>query len=162
VAGQKWLWRVASENSWLLQFASLALITIGGLIANVTFSQAFQNACGPSGFCFTGWRDFFFGTVEGWLLNAGLLLGAVALYASFEDKAKIAELEDELGIKKDELSGTSGKSCRPRQEGNAWCTARPMPTAFAPDEGMAVRVPVDGRAADRIGNLVPGLKPPAC
>ena len=34
-----------------------------------------------------------------------------------------------------------------------------MPAALAPDEGMAVRIPVDCGAMDRIGNLVPALKP---
>jgi FixJ family two-component response regulator len=59
------------------------------------------------------------------------------------------------------LSGASGKSCCPRQEGNAGRATWPMPTPLAPDEGMAMCIPVDGRAVDRIGDLVPGLKPPA-
>jgi hypothetical protein len=58
------------------------------------------------------------------------------------------------------LSGASGKSCGPRQEGNAGRAARPMPTAFAPDEGMAVCIPVDRGVVDRLGDLVPALEAP--
>jgi hypothetical protein len=59
------------------------------------------------------------------------------------------------------LSGASGKSCGPRQEGDAGRAARPMPTALSPDEGMAVCIPVDRGAVDRIGDLVLGLEAPA-
>ena len=59
------------------------------------------------------------------------------------------------------LSGSSGKSCRPRQQGDSGRAARPVSAALAPDKGMAMCIPVDSGAVDRIGDLVPGLKPPA-
>jgi hypothetical protein len=60
----------------------------------------------------------------------------------------------------DLLSGASGKSWGSRQEGNAGRAARPMPTAPAPDEGMAVCIPVDCRAVNCIGDLLPALEAP--
>src|SRR5215203_6581753 len=60
------------------------------------------------------------------------------------------------------LSGSSGKSCSPRQQGDPGRATRPMSAAFAPDEGVAMRVPIDRGAVDRIGDLVLGLEAPAC
>src|SRR3954453_23065852 len=59
------------------------------------------------------------------------------------------------------VSGSSGKSCRPRQQGDSGRATRPVSAALAPDKGMAMCIPVDSGAVDRIGDLVPGLKPPA-
>jgi hypothetical protein len=59
------------------------------------------------------------------------------------------------------ISGGSGKSCGARQEGNPGRAAGPMPAALAPDEGMAVRIPVECGTVDRIDDLLPGLKAPA-
>src|SRR5215207_1152435 len=59
------------------------------------------------------------------------------------------------------LSGSSGKSCSPRQQGDPGRATRPMSAAFVPDEGVAMRVPIDRRAVDSIGDLVPGLEAPA-
>jgi hypothetical protein len=56
------------------------------------------------------------------------------------------------------LSGASGKSCGRRQEGNAGWAVRPTAASLAPNEGMAVGIPVDRRAVDRIDDLVPGLE----
>src|SRR5215213_10431928 len=60
------------------------------------------------------------------------------------------------------LSGSSGKSCGPRWEGDAGLAARAMTPPLSPGEGVAVRIPVGGRLRDGCRDLVPSLEAASC
>lgn len=59
------------------------------------------------------------------------------------------------------LSGASAKSADARHCGYAGCPPRPMSPPSAPDEWVAVSVPVRRRPLDRLNDLGPRLEPPA-
>src|SRR3712207_9543224 len=56
------------------------------------------------------------------------------------------------------LNASSGKSRGPGQERDAGLATRPVTATAAPEEGVAVRVPVSGCLRDGLDDLVPGLE----
>ena len=56
------------------------------------------------------------------------------------------------------FSGSSGKSCRFWQKGDARLSAWLVPTSSTPDKRMPVIVPVGGRPLDRLFDLGPRLE----
>jgi hypothetical protein len=64
----------------------------------------------------------------------------------------------EAAIVKRHLSGASGKLPDARDDRDPRLTFGPMSATAAPDEWMAVLVPVRRRRRDRRANLLPGLE----
>jgi hypothetical protein len=101
---QNALWRRLSAHSWALSAISLVLLTTGGIIANATAATHFTTACGSATFCLGGLGHFLFGNLEGWLINFGAVLGVLSLYMNYDDKARIAELLNEIDTKSEEIA----------------------------------------------------------
>src|SRR3954447_8055680 len=59
------------------------------------------------------------------------------------------------------FSGAPGKSPDTRGDGDPRLTFRPVPSPSAPGERVAMLVPVRRRLFNRLGDLLPGLEPPA-
>jgi hypothetical protein len=101
--GQFRAWQVISRYSWVVTLLSLVLLTVGSVVAGVTAPGHFEEACGKDTFCVSALGSYTFATVEGWIIVLGIVIGAVASYADFEDKELIDDLRAQIAQKDSEL-----------------------------------------------------------
>lgn len=87
---------MVNRLSWLFAILGPVLITLGGVVANVTAGASFQGECGSPRFCASGLLIFLFGSYEGWMICGGLILSAISALSIFDDKDKIDALQADL------------------------------------------------------------------
>ncbi|WP_146255524.1 hypothetical protein [Azospirillum sp. TSA6c] len=76
------------------------LSAVGAVLSGVYATSIFEAACGKGAFCFDGVMYFFIYRKLGIITTAGILLLALGNLATFDDKAKIKDLEDKLAYEK--------------------------------------------------------------